>query len=348
MAERSGWQKGCLFVGVGCLSVVILLITAAGLAFVWAAASARRLGDPTPERISETIVRSTQPAESGRRPTDRSAEDGAEPPGEAEASDPDIAIRQSSDLLHLTLDMQEGSFDVRPGPPGSDVRVEGRYATAYYELTQDESESASSGERRVVVRFRSKRSLLVRALAGLMTSSARTNRLTVTIPEGWPVDLRLRFGQGASDVDLGGLTLTNLRADLSMGDHELEFSRPLAAELPSARLDGQMGDIRFLDLGNARVEDLEVSTSMGDAQIDLGGEWSHDTVSEVEIRHSMGDLRLRIPRDVRLSPDSSTETTMAESRGLNMDTRDETDDPDAPTVELHLTASMGDVRVIRY
>ena len=338
MAERSGWQKGCLFVGVGCLSVVVLLITAAGLAFVWAAASARRLGDPTPERISETIVRSAQPAESEPPPTDRPAEDVAEPTDQA------IAIRQSSDLLHLTLDMQEGRFDVRPGPPGSDVRVDGRYATAYYELTHDKSES--SGERRVVVRFRSKRSFFVRALAGLMTSSARTNRLTVTIPEGWPVDLRLRFGQGASDVDLGGLTLTNLTADVSMGDHEIEFSRPLAAELPRARLDGQMGDIRFLNLGNARAEDLEVSTSMGDAQVDLGGEWPRDTVSEVEIRHSMGDLRLRIPNDIRLSPDSSTEVTMAESRGL--DTRNETDDPDAPTVELHLTASMGDARVIRY
>lgn len=338
MAERSGWQKGCLFVGVGCLSVVVLLITVAGLAFVWAAASARKLGDPTPERISETIVRSAQPAESGSRPTDQPAEDVAEPIDEA------IAIRQSSDTLRLTLDMQEGSFDVRPGPPGGDVRVDGRYATAYYELTQDESEF--SGERRVVVRFRSKQSLLVRALAGLMSTSARTNRLTVTIPEGWPVDLRLRFGQGASDVDLGGLTLTNLTADLSMGDHEIEFSRPLAAELPSARLDGQMGGIRFLDLGNVRAEELKVSTSMGDAQIDLGGEWSRSAVSEVDIRHSMGDLRLRIPRDIRLSPDSSTKVTMAESRGL--DTRDETDDPDAPTVELHLTASMGEARVIRY
>ncbi len=53
-------QKGCLIVGIGCLSVVVLVVTVAGIAFVWAAASARRLGDPRPERVSETVIRSSR------------------------------------------------------------------------------------------------------------------------------------------------------------------------------------------------------------------------------------------------------------------------------------------------
>lgn len=60
MAQRSGVQKRCLMVGIGCLSVVVLVVTVAGIAFVWAVASARRLGDPRPERVSETVTRSSR------------------------------------------------------------------------------------------------------------------------------------------------------------------------------------------------------------------------------------------------------------------------------------------------
>ena len=198
-----------------------------------------------------------------------------------------------------------------------------------------------------MVRFRSTQSLVVRLFGGLMTGSGRSpNRLTVSIPEGLPVDLSLRFGQGQSRIDLGSLTLTDLDADVSMGDHELAFSRPLAEVVPRVRLNGQMGDIQFSDLGNARALDLEVGSSMGDIRIDLGGDWPRDGVSGVSIRHSMGDLRLRIPNDVHLSADSSSRAYFAESGGL--DTSDETDDPDAPSLELHLSASMGEARVIRY
>ena len=48
------------------------------------------------------------------------------------------------------------------------------------------------------------------------------------IPPGVPIDLTLNVTMGESRIDLGGLTLSELGLDLSMGNHEVDFSTPVA------------------------------------------------------------------------------------------------------------------------
>ena len=344
MAKMTGWQKGCLVTALGCASLIVLAVTATGIALVWAASSARRLGDLTPEPVSRTIERVDRSARGdGRRGGGRTGD--AQSPG-GRGEDTSLVLMDESregELLHLRIDMQEGRFEVRPGPAGSELRVDGTYASAYYDLTEERDENRD-GESSLTIRFRSKQSLPVRLFARLMSGRrCNPNRLTVSIPEDLLIDLDLRFGQGASDVDLGGLSVTELRVEMSMGDHELEFSRPLAIEMIEGRLNGQMGEISFTSLGDARARELHITTSMGEAVVDLGGAWPDE--AEVSIRHSMGDLRVDVPNDIRLSEGSRLRVG-GETRRIGR--RRETDDRDAPEVDLRVSASMGNARVRRY
>ena len=343
MGKMTGWQKGCVVTGLGCVGVIVLTVTVAGIALVWAASSARRLGDPTPEPVSRTIARSDRSGRDGDLRGQRRQND----PQNLEARGDDASLvvaneQADGDVLHLRIDMQEGRFEVRPGPPGSDLKVDGTYAAAYYDLTEERDEGRD-GASALTIRFRSNRSLPVRLFAGLMGGRRNPNRLTVSIPEDLLVELDLRLGRGASEVDLGGLRLTALDVEMSMGDHELEFSRPLATEVREGRLDGRMGDITFNDLGNARARELDITTSMGETTVDLSGDWPDR--AEVSVRHSMGELRVDVPNDVRLA-ESSRLRIGTESRRL--DRRRETDDSGAPEIELRVNASMGDARVRRY
>lgn len=350
MAKITGWQKGCLVAGLGCVSVIVLVVTVTGIALVWAASSARRLGDPTPDPVSRTIARSDRSANdrdaargddsNDDRQDDRRGNRRDEPPVEASLVLPDES--GSDEPLRLRIDMQEGRFEVRPGPAGSELRVDGTYASTYYELTDERDEDAD-GSRSLTIRFRSSRSLPVRLFAGLMAGRGNPNRLTVSIPEDLLIDLSLRFGSGQSEIDLGGLNVTELDGEFSMGQHEVEFSRPTAREMRGARLDGQMGEVSFRDLGNARAVEFDITTGMGEGRVDLGGTWQSD--AEVSIRHSMGDLRVDVPNEIRLS-ESSRVRVNNETRRL--DRRRETDLPDAPEIQLRLTASMGEARVRRY
>ncbi len=312
-------KKLLLFAGIGCLSVVLLVVIGLAGTMAWAVYQARQLGDPTPTRVERTI-----------------------PVGGTAASR--VAEGTTGDALALDIDLREGSFTIQPGPPGSDVTVEGVYAEGYYELTESREPPDGSRGGRVSIAFRPSASVLVRAVTGMLSGSgSRSTALTVSIPRDLPVDLSLRLGLGEARVDLGGLALTGLDLDLSMGDHRLDFSSPVTGEIAEAQLRFNMGNLTVDNLGNARIRRLDASGSMGSVRADLGGAWGDGTETELTFRQSMGDLQLRVPRAVRLDVEAQSTT------GQNIvQPADPPEDPAAPTIRVRLNTSMAESRVTRY
>ena len=287
------------------------LLTAAAVVLVWASSTVERLGEPTPEPIAQTVLLP------GRGQTGV-AGDAAGPPA------------------RLDIDLEDGVFEVRPGPPDSEVRVDGTYARTYYNLIHDHTPSTGSGGDTVTVRLQRARSFLIQLMAYATDRAPSTpNELTVTIPRGtlFSVDLTIRAGE--SRVDLGGLSLTDLAVDLAMGEHRLDFSEPLDVAPRQVRLDGGMGEIRFQRLGNARATVLEASGHMGSVTVDLGGSWPVDTVADLTVNNLMGELRLEAPAELRLVED-----------GLAADPVEA--DGDAPALRLRISTTMGETRLTRY
>jgi hypothetical protein len=159
--------------------------------------------------------------------------------------------------------------------------------------------------------------------------------------------LRLHIEEGLSDVDLGGLDLTSLWVEMAKGDHSMDFSRPLARELPRVDVSLRMGEGRVSNLGNTRSRDLHVDTRMGAFRVSLGGGWPAGVTSVVDIAHTMGDLTLLVPDEVRVDPGSSSKVIFGDSssRGLR-----ETDakPTDAPILSISTTTSMGGIQIQRY
>jgi len=311
-------KKLLLVVGVGCLSVVLLVVVAVAGTMAWAVYQARQLGDPTPTRVERTIPVRDAPA------------------GAAAAAD---------ETLDLDIDLSEGMFTIQPGPAGSDVRVEANYAEGYYELVEAREPAGPSGGPRMSIVFRPAASFLVRTVNAMLSGGrGRDTSLTLSIPQDLPVDLSLRVGLGEARIDLGGLALTGLEVDLSMGNHALDFSRPVSREIADAELQFNMGNITVEHLGNARIRRLDASGSMGNVQADLGGDWQSGTETELTFRQSMGELRLEVPRSLRLEVDAEGSTT-----GENViQSAEAPDDPEAPVVRVRLSTSMGSSRVSRY
>jgi hypothetical protein len=155
--------------------------------------------------------------------------------------------------------------------------------------------------------------------------SSEANRLSVSILPYRPLSLVLNVSQGQSRMDLGGLMLTDLSAELSMGDHRLGFGTPVAAPLPRPEVTGTMGNIELVRLGNARAEVVNASTRMGNFEV---------------------DLRLRMPTSLRIAENSRVSARMAEP--IQIERVGETTDPTAAVVRLDLTTTMGWTRVRRF
>ena len=175
-AKKGGWKEFCFLRPVACLSVVVLLVLGGVSALLWATSVADELGEPTPEPIARTIAVAA--------------------PAAPQASAVAVSPRET---MRLEIELQDGSFEVVSGPPGTDVQVDGAYAKNYYELIEEHSAADASGGPTTSIRLRPTSSSLVRMMAIVRAgrdSTRQPNKLTVAIPAGLPIALTLRVSQG--------------------------------------------------------------------------------------------------------------------------------------------------------
>jgi hypothetical protein len=182
-------------------------------------------------------------------------------------------------------------------------------------------------------------------LAGIGNGENDQPKLTLLIPPAVPIDLSLNVTMGESRIELGGLTLSDLGLDLSMGNHEVDFREPVVDGVTRLRLTARMGNVSVENLGNARARSVDASGSMGNLTADLGGDWRPGSEAEMSFTQSMGEVRVNVPTKVRLEADvrdsdGKTQTIPADA--------DETKDPKAPVVRVRVSTSMGESRVTRY
>jgi hypothetical protein len=325
MKKLSGWQKVGLFAGVGCFSVVALLAVGFAVAVFYAKSTLAELGDTTPKSVERAVVIQAQ------RPAAEAPSPGGKP-----------AVTAAAEPMRLSIELQEGSFDIKRGQPNGRVQVEGRFSEALYELT--ERTDTDNGKPRTTIRFRSKAPAWARMLAGIGNGNGEQPRLTLLIPPGVPIDLSLNVSMGESRIDLGGLTLSDLGLDLSMGNHEVDFREPVVAGLRRFRLNARMGNVSVENLGNSGAKRVDASGSMGNVTADLGGAWQPGSESEMSFTQSMGEVRLKVPTKVRLQADVRD----ASGKTGTVPDADESNDPKAPVIKVRVSTSMGEGRVTRY
>ena len=324
MKKLSGWQKVGLFAGIGCFSFVALLVVGFAVAVFYAKSTLADLGDTTPTQVQRTIAIQAPLAE-------------APPPGTKPAA------LTTNGPMQLNVELQEGTFDIKPGEPNGRVQVEGRFSEALYELTQ--RTETQNGTERTTIRFRSKAPMWARMLAGIGNDDNNRPKLTLLIPVGVPINLSLNVSMGESRIDLGGLTLSDLGLDLSMGNHEVDFRQPVVDGMTRFRLNARMGNVRVENLGNARAKSVDASGSMGNLTADLGGEWKPGSEAELSFSQSMGEVRVNVPNKVRLQADVRDAEGKTQNIGPDAD---ETKDPKAPVIKVRVSSSMGEGRVTRY
>ena len=77
MKKLSGWQKVGLFAGIGCFSVIAIVVVGFAIAVAYARSTLADLGDTTPTRVERAIVIQAPTAEApapGSKPDASTAE----------------------------------------------------------------------------------------------------------------------------------------------------------------------------------------------------------------------------------------------------------------------------------
>ena len=175
----------------------------------------------------------------------------------------------------------------------------------------------------------------------------QAGELELELARGIPMELDLEFGAVKADIDLGGLTLTDL--DLSTGASEslITVSEPNPVPMGTASFEAGAAEFRLTQLGNLNAERIEVGAGVGSITLGFGGRWEQD--ASVSIDMGLGSLELRIPEGlgVRLRKDSFL--TALDSEGLikRGDVYESPDFEDADyRIDIDLDAAFGSVTVV--
>ena len=194
----------------------------------------------------------------------------------------------------VVLRMNSGQFLVNPARPGESLRVEASFDEQSYELTErfEQDDERWTYE----VEFERKGSMAMSLLKMMVGGDGPS--IEVFLPLDVPLELVMVIRQAGSEIDLGGLWLTEAEIEFNQGGFALEVSRPLREPMDSLSIRGSMGGFAAAKLGNASPRRLEVESRMGGMDLGLRGEWVTD--SEISISTSQGGASVRLPRDVNI------------------------------------------------
>ncbi len=327
MAEREG--RGCFRTGLlGCLVLMGLgffgMLALGGMAFI----SARTPADHATDTVTHDLAGSLQQASLGE---DGEAVALATEEQLRDAQSAEIAITPpvSRGVGTLDLDLSMGEFYIVPVAADQPLEVVAEYDKSRFRLEEDFSQDESE-DWTYKVKFTGRR---------LLFGGNSRNRVEIRVPKGHPLQVVGEVRMGQAFLDLSGLALTNVDLETGMGEINVDIDEPTGMVADRFRVTGRMGALDIDGVGNASPREVDVSFRMGEAHVDLMGQWLED--STVNVRCSMGECGALLPTDVFV--EVAADAVMG---GRNVRLPDQESIPEgAPTLTLDIVASMGEVRV---
>ena len=182
---------------------------------------------------------------------------------------------------------------------------------------------------------------------GMNIDTDEAGELRLELARGVPMELDLEFGAVKADLDLGGLSLTDLELSTGASESQVEISEPNPSRIGTARFEVGAAEFTALQLGNLNANRIEVDAGVGSITLAFDGRWQRD--AEVEIDMGLGSLELQVPEGlgVRLRKDSFL--TSLDSEGLikRGDVYESLDFEDADRrITIELDAAFGSVSVV--
>ena len=190
--------------------------------------------------------------------------------------------------LRATLDYRAGGLRITPGRAGELYRMDASYDEDRYSPTS--TYDAASGTVTL--------GLQPAGEGGLRVVSTRQLRQDATVAFAPSVDLDLDLALGAvqADIELGGLSLSELTMEAGASQAVVRFSEPNLSRCRAAEITTGAAELTVLGLGNSRCDRFALEGGMGRITLDFAGAWTSSSAAEIKM--AVGELTLRLPRKV--------------------------------------------------
>jgi N-terminal domain of toast_rack, DUF2154 len=238
------------------------------------------------------------------------------------------------DEVRVDVEYGSGRFTVRPVAENLLYRMNLRYDEDRFEPVSE----YSNGRLEIGVDSRGRSRLRGEREAG---------ELRLELARGIPMDLDLEFGAVHADIDLGGLSLTDLALSTGASESVIDISERNPERIETARFEVGAADFTLHRLGNLNADRIEVDAGVGSLTLWLDGDWQRN--ARLAIDMGLGALELRVPEGLGIQLRKDSFLTALDSEGLvkRGDTYESLDWNDADhRVTIDLDAAFGSVKVV--
>jgi len=128
------------------------------------------------------------------------------------------------------------------------------------------------------------------------SKDAGNEKWYIKLCKGIPTTLDIELGATKTNIDLGGLSIKNLKISTGVSSTNLKFSEPNKIIMRRFEIEAGVAKFDGEKLGNARFKNLDFSGGMGDFALDLSGELIDE--ADVNISIGFGNLVVYLPKDV--------------------------------------------------
>lgn len=284
-------------------------------------------------------------------------------PGPAEAQDwlETTTTRQASseDSVAVRVEYGAGRFTLEPGGPDLLYRARIRYDSERFRPLRDYSRVDGTARVRLGLGSRGDGKdfdwsdlgdLSLGDLDDLDDSDFDGSRMELQLGRRVPVDLDVAIGAAESTLRLGGVPLTGLSLTTGASETRVRFDEPNPARMDRLVVRSGAASLDVVGLGNAAARRMRFESGVGELTLDFTGRWTRD--AEVSVKMGVGELRLRVPRDLGVQVRKSTLLSSFSALGFEkVGDRYRTENWDEADhhLELQIDAAFGsiDVTVVR-
>jgi hypothetical protein len=151
---------------------------------------------------------------------------------------------------------------------------------------------------------------------GVKLDRSRTEqaRADIGVSAAIPTRLDLQFGAGEAAIELGGLSLKDVKLSTGASETRVRFGAPNRLVAERVKIEAGAADLRVEGLGNARAEKIEFSGGVGSTVLDFGGQWTHSALASVQM--GIGSVTLRLPQSIGVRVDKNSFLTSFDSHGF--------------------------------
>ncbi|MDZ7724777.1 MAG: LiaF-related protein [candidate division KSB1 bacterium] len=129
----------------------------------------------------------------------------------------------------------------------------------------------------------------------MKNNKGKAPSVKIDIPTGVKVEIDANIKAGEIEFKFGEIHLTGFELRNWAGETAIEFSKPNRELMKSFDVNCKVGEVNLLNLGNARFEEAEINSGIGELNVDFSGDLLEKVMARIDL--DLGETHITVPEE---------------------------------------------------